>query len=565
MANLRANNLFGESGQDSNGSAVFDGSNHLTAANAAAFRLNQGSTENFTMEAWIYVTGDTFMRIGRIYETSGNQRSYDFYLSSDLEIKFNYSSNGTAGGVSTLTGKVIAKNEWVHVAIAHEVSTTTLRLFQNGLNVATDNSPHTTYYANTTSNFTLGESFVGNISNFHITKSCKYTGDFIPSKEPIEEDSNTTVLCLNSRFNPLSDDKSNTFTQTSDGAVEASTFIPFDRADSGNVFNGLIKHNTQGYMYFPTGRTVERGRGRGFYMLGYFGTPSASTGKRIDYINIQSQGNSIRFGDLTTNRYSLGSGASSTRGLFTGGYQDGLSPDTDVNAIEFITIATEGNATDFGDRTQVGRTPACASNETRCVMASAFTPSGYLNVIDFVTTATIGNATDFGDLSSGRGGMSMACNSTTRGIFSGGYAVPANARVNTMEFVTIASAGNAQDFGDLTDDSQATSGGTIGNNTRGLIALGYVHPAVSNVINFCTIATTGNAQDFGDLSQAKQSFGSCSNSIRGAVLGGQTPSYTNTIDMVIVATTGNATDFGDVNVGVTAIGAANADSHGGLS
>ena len=347
--------------------------------------------------------------------------------------------------------------------------------------------------------------------------------------------------------------------------LRVNKIVGIGSTDAGTNFDGPISLNTQGYMYFPTGVTTDRGRGRGFYMLGYNGTPSASASARIDYINIQSQGNTIRFGDLTTNRYTLGAGANSTRGLFTGGYQDGLSPDTDVNAIEFITIATEGNATDFGDRTQVGRTPACASNDTRCVMASAFTPAGYLNVIDFVTTASIGNATDFGDLSSGRGGMSMACNSTTRGIFSGGYAVPANARVNTMEFVTIASAGNAQDFGDLTDDSQATSGGTIGNNTRGLIALGYVHPAVSNVINFCTIATTGNAQDFGDLSQAKQSFGSCSNSIRGAVLGGQTPSYINTIDMVIVATTGNATDFGDVNVGVTAIGAANADSHGGLS
>ena len=55
MANLRTNNLFGESGQDSNGSALFDGSNHLTAANAAAFRVNQGSSEDFTIEAWIYL------------------------------------------------------------------------------------------------------------------------------------------------------------------------------------------------------------------------------------------------------------------------------------------------------------------------------------------------------------------------------------------------------------------------------------------------------------------------------------------------------------------------------
>ena len=53
MANLRTDNLYGVSGPDANGSALFNGTDYLTAANAAAFRLNQSSTENFTMEAWI--------------------------------------------------------------------------------------------------------------------------------------------------------------------------------------------------------------------------------------------------------------------------------------------------------------------------------------------------------------------------------------------------------------------------------------------------------------------------------------------------------------------------------
>ena len=35
--------------------------------------------------------------------------------------------------------------------------------------------------------------------------------------------------------------------------------------------------------------------------------------------------------------------------------------------------------------------------------------------------------------------------------------------------------------------------------------------------------------------------------------------------MVTIATTGDATDFGDVNVGVSGLGAAGSDSHGGLS
>ena len=347
--------------------------------------------------------------------------------------------------------------------------------------------------------------------------------------------------------------------------LRANKIVGIGSTDAGTTFDGPISLNTQGYMYFPTGVTTDRGRGRGFYMLGYNGTPSASASSRIDYINIQSQGNSIKFGDLTTNRYTLGAGANSVRGLFTGGYQDGLSPDTDVNAIEFITIATEGNATDFGDRTQVGRLPSCASNDIRCVMASALTPAGKQDTIDFVQFSTTGNATGFGDLSSARGSMLMACNSTTRGIFNGGYQPsPVSANINTMEYITFATTGNTTNFGDLTSAAANSTGGTASSATRGLIGLGYVAPARTNRIDFCTIATTGDAADFGDLTTVRNNYGSLSNSTRGVFLGGNDP-YLNTIDFVIIATTGDATDFGDVSVGVSGLGAAGSDCHGGLS
>jgi len=333
----------------------------------------------------------------------------------------------------------------------------------------------------------------------------------------------------------------------------------------GTVFDGGLHFRSKNYLTLPKGTTTQRGRGRGFYMLGYHGTPSAGDGKRIDYINIQSQGNSIKFGDLTANRYTLGAGANSTRGLFTGGYVTGNSPDTDVNIIEYITIATEGNAIDFGDRTQVGRNPACASNNTRCVMASSKTPAGNQDTIDFVTFSTIGNATGFGDLTSARASMVMSCNSTTRGIFSGGYQPsPVSANINTMEYITFATTGNGTDFGDLTAAAGNSSGGTASSATRGLIGLGYVAPARTNRIDFVTIASIGNAADFGDLTLVRNNYGSLSNSTRGVFLGGNDP-YTNTIDFVTIATTGDASDFGDVSVTQSGIGAAGSDSHGGLS
>ena len=566
MANLRTNNLFGESGQDSNGSALFDASNHLTAANVAAFRVNQGSSEDFTIEAWVYLraTPDgANARIASIYHTSGNQRSYMFYVHTDNTLKFNYASNGTAGSVSTLAGGRVPRNQWVHVAVTHDSSATTVRLFNNGVLRATDTGAHATYYANTSGDFTIGEDFNGNISNLHITRgTCKYTGNFIPSKEPIEEDGNTTVLCCNSRFNPLSDDKSNTFTQTSDGAVEASSFIPFDRADSGNVFNGPIEHNTQGYMYFPTGRTEERGRGRGL-MIGNL--LSGTVYNTVQYVSIQSMGNAIDFGDASTTIRNNGALASSTRALSAGG----ANPSTTA-VIDLFTIATTSSATDFGDLTTGKSSPHPTGNQTRGIWAGAYNYPAGVYTIDFVTIATQGNASDFGDrLNSIHSSNRSQCNSTTRGLITGGYNPSPGAMVNIIEKLEIATTGDTTDFGDMT--SPRNNLGALSSNTRGIIYGGSGQSPTPNVniIDFVTIATTGDATDFGDLIGNSSSFAnSCmSNNIRGLSAGGDTQPgnyYTNIIQHITIATTGDAQDFGDM-IRAGAYFSSTSDSHGGLS
>ena len=543
MANLRTDNLYGVSGPDANGSALFNGTDYLTAANAAAFRLNQSSTENFTMEAWIYFTGTDYGFISGIYETSGNQRSYQLYLSSDFELKFNYASSGTAGSVSTLNAGVVPKNEWIHVAVAHEVSSTTLRLFKNGLLAATDNAPHTTYYANTTSDFFLGKDFVGNISNFHITKSCKYTADFDPYELPIEEDSNTTVLCLNSSIDVLNDDKSNTFTQTAAGGVTASTFMPFSRNDDGVTFDGATNMNSQSYMYFPTGGTKERGGGRGIWGGG--NTPSNTA--TMDYLHLASGGKAINFGDVTVSRNELRACGSSIRGIWAGGRDPSV---TDV--MDFVEIATQGNATDFGNLTVARAAVAAVSNSTRGVFMAGFTPSNS-NHIDFVTIPTQGNATDFGDMQGNYQAQARAM-STTRGLAAGNYGAS-----NLIEYITIPTAGNSTDFGDRTVAAYSATG--TSDNTRGVFAGG--DGPTTNVIDFVTIATTGNATDFGDMTSAKgSSLAATSDSIIGCIGGG--PSADDTIEKITIQTTGNAVNFGDLFEGRNQVGATS-DSHGGLS
>ncbi len=95
----------------------------------------------------------------------------------------------------------------------------------------------------------------------------------------------------------------------------------------------------------------------------------------------------------------------------------------------------------------------------------------------------------------------------------GGY-VPAPAvRTNTIDYVTIANTGNASDFGDLLADEGLAYGAGASNSVRGIFMGGEIgsSPYNSSAIQYITIASTGNTQDFGDIDSMGQYAGSCSN------------------------------------------------------
>ena len=62
--------------------------------------------------------------------------------------------------------------------------------------------------------------------------------------------------------------------------------------------------------------------------------------------------------------------------------------------------------------------------------------------------------------------------------------------------MTIPSLGDASDFGDLQETRIGNPSG-ISNQIRGLVAAGE-NPGNTNDIDYITIASTGNAVDFGD-------------------------------------------------------------------
>jgi len=146
--------------------------------------------------------------------------------------------------------------------------------------------------------------------------------------------------------------------------------------------------------------------------------------------------------------------------------------------------------------------------------------------------------------------------SPVRGVFFGGYTPT---QVNSIDYMTISTLGNALNFGDCT--STVRSGAGASNATRGLYMGGQRSPASSsNVIEFITIASTGNAQDFGDLDAASDMGASAASSIRAIhhrALG-------NTdVSSVMIATTGNSIDFGDTSESAAQTSGCS-NGHGGL-
>ena len=194
----------------------------------------------------------------------------------------------------------------------------------------------------------------------------------------------------------------------------------------------------------------------------------------------------------------------------------------------------------------------------RGVFGGGRTPS-YLNTIDYVTISTTGNAQDFGDLTQARGYMASS-SSRTRGVFNGG-GVPG--AVNTQDYITISSTGDASNFGELQTARYGI--GNCSSSIRGVFGGGN-NPSASNVIEFITIATVGNTQDFGDLTQARVYVSGCSSSTRGVFGGGTTPSdKVDTMDFITISSTGNATDFGNLTQARTGVSGLSSRTRGVFS
>ena len=282
----------------------------------------------------------------------------------------------------------------------------------------------------------------------------------------------------------------------------------------------------------------------------------------IDYISISTLGNAADFGDLSSGaRRNQASTSDRSRLIFTGGYTPS-SPNY-YNEAQFVTVASTGNTSDFGDLTVARSRHTGFGSQTRGFAAGGLVSGspGRSDVIDYCTIQSAGNFVDFGNLGTAVLGTTGS-QSPTRGLIFGGKD-GSNNRTNAIEFVTMATLGNTQDFGDL---SFVTAQGTAGSNaTRAIAGAGFA-PSLSKAMEYVTIATLGNGTTFGDLTQNRIECGGGACSSTRIVIPGSFSSNNvveNEIDYAEIATTGNFIDFGDMTAATNGT-SGGSNAHGGL-
>ena len=285
---------------------------------------------------------------------------------------------------------------------------------------------------------------------------------------------------------------------------------------------------------------------RGIFFGGAEGAGSTPVNKIEYYTNINSSSEALDFGDATISVRGVAAASSGARVVGAGGLD---STPARTNVIGFITVASTGNATDFGDMT-LARDQAGSnmSDGNRAVFAGGTAPTQSPirdNTIDFITIGTTGDAINFGDLIAGHGVTSASSNGS-RGVHHGGYGgAPGTAFSDIISYVSISTLSDSLDFGELL---VGTSGAGSTNDASRAIHAGGGTPSNVDTIQYFNMSVLGNASDFGEMTQARRGMhGGASNGSRGLFAGGYVgPSSVDTIEYVTIGTLGNATDYNEL-------------------
>ena len=290
-------------------------------------------------------------------------------------------------------------------------------------------------------------------------------------------------------------------------------YITIDTLGNGTAFGNLVK-----------GRWSQPGAGSNgllgrYVCAGGNTTASWETPANIDYGSISTLGDAADFGQLSTHKWgqmATMSNGTDDKVIWAGGH---INPGSygGGNTMKYVNPSSTGNASSFGSlgiAFDSGDNCGLSNGKNdRGVQAGGAGAGGswpginqmqYINMAD---TSGSAGSTDFGDLAQssiyGPGGCSN--DTQERGVWWGRYFYSGGAlRGNTIQYITINSASNATDFGDMLSNTGGGAATSNGTGQRGVhYLLGYLSSGNTktgtNGLEYITINSTGNATNFGDL------------------------------------------------------------------
>jgi len=255
--------------QASSGSGYFDGTgDYLTVPANAAFNFGTG---NFTVEAWIYITGNAALNGNGVREAAVfNVGSTAFTTGFSLSIVGNSTTTGTGLGIyknlntetSISATTTITQNAWHHIAVTRSGSS--VYLFLDGTQVGSTGTS-STIWGSTTEGVLVGRlwsgtsylnDFPGYISNLRVVKgTAVYTSNFTPPTSPLTAITNTSLLLLTDNYSIVNSTSTNLPVTINTGASISTAQFPTGMSSS-MLFNG-----TTGYVDIPNGGIFQFGTG----------------------------------------------------------------------------------------------------------------------------------------------------------------------------------------------------------------------------------------------------------------------------------------------------------------
>ena len=221
--------------------------------------------------------------------------------------------------------------------------------------------------------------------------------------------------------------------------------------------------------------------------------------RNIDMITPATLGNTTLFGYVNyyttlsnpTRHYTNYNASGTSDGIYglqMGGYSAVAGS---RSTIEYITIDTQSNASNFGSTGTPGGNNSAWNDATRSVLYVGTNNSYYSSWIAYLTTQTVGNATGISNThphGDGQGSTSDA----TRGVTSGGDEI--SSHTSDITYNVTQNLTDAIDFGNLSVE-------TVGGKSAacdGVYAV-FFGCASQVTMEYVTVQTTSNATDFGDL------------------------------------------------------------------